>query len=40
MTLLGKPAVQFWLRDTEGQEHSLDNYAGTWLLLVLHRHLR
>ena len=40
MTLLGKPSVPFCLRDAHGQEHSLDDYAGTWLLLVLHRHLR
>ena len=40
MTRLGRPAVPFRLRDAHGQVHSLEDYAGTWLLLVLHRHLR
>jgi peroxiredoxin len=40
MTKLGRPAVPFCLRDAQGQVHALEDYAGTWLLLVLHRHLR
>lgn len=33
-------AVPFALRDTRGSLHTLEQYAGSWLLLVLHRHLR
>jgi len=40
MTRLGRPAVPFRLRDAQGQEHALEDYAKAWLLLVLHRHLR
>lgn len=40
MTKLGSPAVPFFLQDEQGQEHSLEDYADAWLLLVLHRHLR
>lgn len=37
--LEGKPAVPFMLRDSEGKSHGLKDYAGSWLLLVFHRHL-
>jgi peroxiredoxin len=33
-------AVPFALRDTRGSLHTLEEYAGSWLLLVFHRHLR
>jgi peroxiredoxin len=36
----GAPAAAFSLRDTRGSLHTLDRYAGSWLLLVFHRHLR
>jgi peroxiredoxin len=39
MTRLGRRAAPFRLRDAEGREHTLDDYASEWLLLVLHRHL-
>lgn len=39
MSLVGKPAVDFALADTEGVTHRLADYAGRWLLLVFHRHL-
>ena len=40
--MIGKvntPAVPFELQDTKGVVHTLDQYAGRWLLLVFHRHL-
>ncbi len=37
--LTGKPAVPFELRDSDGRNHSLSDYSGSWLLLVFHRHL-
>lgn len=36
---VGRPAEPFALNDAAGQRHSLDGYAGHWLLLVFHRHL-
>ncbi len=39
MSLVGKPAVDFALTDTEGKVRRLEDYAGRWLLLVFHRHL-
>ena len=36
----GEPAADFCLPDTEGRVHRLADHRGTWLLLVLHRHLR
>lgn len=35
----GLPAVDFSLPDAKGVLHSLDRYAGRWLLMVFHRHL-
>jgi len=35
----GKPAVPFSLTDADGTMHQLADYAGSWLLLVFHRHL-
>ena len=32
-------AFRFELADISGKIHSLEQYAGTWLLLVFHRHL-
>jgi peroxiredoxin len=40
LTLLtDKPAVSFTLADSDGQVHHLEDYRGTWLLMVFHRHL-
>ena len=36
---VGKPAVPFELADTKGVQHTLQQAAGRWLLLVFHRHL-
>jgi peroxiredoxin len=33
------PAVPFELADAEGKRHSLEQYRGSWLLLVFLRHL-
>jgi peroxiredoxin len=38
-SLIGRPAVPFALSDTFGRLHRLEDYAGSWLLLVFHRHL-
>ena len=32
-------AVEFELLDSTGRRHRLEDYAGSWLLLVFHRHL-
>jgi len=37
--LTGKPAVPFFLPDSNGRMHRLEAYRGGWLLLVFHRHL-
>lgn len=37
--MVGAPAVDFELPDTEGRTHRLADYAGRWLLMVFHRHL-
>jgi len=37
--LTGKPAIPFRLRDSAGNEHCLEDYRGSWLLMVFHRHL-
>lgn len=39
MDLTGKPAVSFALPDSQGRMCHLTDYAGSWLLLVFHRHL-
>lgn len=40
MTLLtNRPAIPFTLTDSAGVVHRLDDYRGSWLLLVFHRHL-
>ena len=36
---IGLPAVDFCLRDANGIEYRLADYAGKWLLMVFHRHL-
>jgi peroxiredoxin len=36
---VGARAVPFDLLDTRGARHTLADYRGRWLLLVLHRHL-
>jgi cytochrome oxidase Cu insertion factor (SCO1/SenC/PrrC family) len=36
---VGKPAVDFELKDASGAVHRLHDYDGHWLLLVFHRHL-
>ena len=36
---VGKPAVEFELKDPCGAVHRLEDYTGQWLLLVFHRHL-
>ena len=37
--LVGQRAVPFALQDSDGRIHRLDDYDGSWLLLVFHRHL-
>ena len=37
--LSGQQAVPFCLKDTAGREHCLEEYRGSWLLLMFHRHL-
>jgi peroxiredoxin len=37
--LVGQPAVPFTLLDAEGKPYRLDDYRGSWLLMVFHRHL-
>lgn len=39
MTMVGQKAVPFSLRDLENTPYRLESFAGTWLLLVFHRHL-
>ena len=42
LNVIGKvdsSAVRFKLADVDGKTHSLEQYAGHWLLLVFHRHL-
>ncbi len=39
MNMVGEKAVSFCLRDLDDKNHSLQDYAGSWLLLVFHRHL-
>ena len=36
---VGQPAVPFELADTTGTVHRLEEYRGSWLLMVFHRHL-
>ena len=31
--------MPFRLQDAAGRAHTLEQYRGSWLLLVLHRHL-
>ncbi len=35
----GSPAADFELPDAAGVMHRLSRYAGSWLLVVFHRHL-
>jgi len=37
--LSGQPAIPFSLADSSGRSHSLEEYRGSWLLMVFHRHL-
>lgn len=37
--LVGKPAIPFRLADSDGRTHVLEEYRGSWLLMVFHRHL-
>lgn len=37
--LTGGAAVPFKLLDSYGKQHYLDDYKGSWLLMVFHRHL-
>jgi len=39
LSLVGRPAVPFSLPDAEEKTHRLDDYLGSWLLMVFHRHL-
>jgi len=34
-----KTAIDFALRDADGNLHTLESHRGSWLLLVFHRHL-
>ncbi len=36
---VGSPAIDFELPDADGVIHRLAQYAGSWLLVVFHRHL-
>jgi peroxiredoxin len=36
---IGNPAVPFKRLDADGRTILLDDYKGTWLLMVFHRHL-
>ena len=36
---IGQPGLAFRLCDAGESEHLLEDYRGSWLLLVLHRHL-
>ena len=35
----GEAAVPFELRDHQNRRYTLEDFAGSWLLLVFHRHL-
>lgn len=37
--LSGKPAKNFSAHDSNGTLHALEEYRGSWLLMVFHRHL-
>jgi hypothetical protein len=37
--LSGQPAIPFSLADSSGRIHTLNDYRGSWLLMVFHRHL-
>ena len=37
--LIGQPAIPFELFDADGTSHRLEDYRGSWLLMVFHRHL-
>jgi peroxiredoxin len=37
--LTGQPAIPFSLADSSGRIHTLDEYRGSWLLMVFRRHL-
>jgi peroxiredoxin len=37
--LTGKPAKNFSIKDSNGTLHTQEEYKGSWLLLVFHRHL-
>lgn len=37
--LTGKPAQHFAVHDCTGTLHSQEDYTGSWLLMVFHRHL-
>jgi peroxiredoxin len=38
-TLFKKTAIPFSLADSSGRIHNLEEYRGSWLLMVFHRHL-
>ena len=37
--LTGKPAKNFSIKDSDGTLHTQEEYKGSWLLMVFHRHL-
>ena len=37
--LTGRPAASFSLHDSNGAIHRLEDFRGSWLLMVFHRHL-
>jgi len=39
MNLLNRQAVPFHLPDADGRMHKLEDFTGSWLLMVFHRHL-
>jgi peroxiredoxin len=38
-SMLEQPAFRFTLSDSDGSTYRLDDYRGSWLLMVFHRHL-
>jgi hypothetical protein len=37
--LIGKPAKNFYIQDSSGTLHTQEEFSGSWLLMVFHRHL-
>lgn len=39
MNLIEKQAIPFHLQDANGEVYKRDDFLGSWLLMVFHRHL-